>query len=281
MEQRIIEQAARLSPGQAVTGWAALRLWGAGLFDGVAADGRTALPVPIAVGSAGGLRQGRGALVLHDRLPAGDLVDVAGVPVTSVHRATFDAVRLTRDLWRAVAVLDTALGAALLTRDDFADWAGTRSGWNGITLVRAALPLSREWVRSPQETRLRLMVELGVGLGGLLVNHTVVGTATPGPGEVDLFDEEAGMVLEFDGADHRSPAQHRHDLAKEDAATDLSLVLARFTSADLRRPELVRHRVVSTRSRAAFLSEDERPWVVRPPGTRHNRVLGARLRAIR
>ncbi|QWZ08552.1 hypothetical protein KRR39_01370 [Nocardioides panacis] len=40
-EQRIVEQAARLPPGGAVTGWAACRLHGAAFFDGLHTDGRT------------------------------------------------------------------------------------------------------------------------------------------------------------------------------------------------------------------------------------------------
>jgi hypothetical protein len=51
-EQRIVEQAVRLRGG-AVTGWAALRLAGAAYFDGLAGDGRTRKPVPLAVGRGG------------------------------------------------------------------------------------------------------------------------------------------------------------------------------------------------------------------------------------
>ena len=44
VEQRIVEHGVRLRSG-AVTGWAALRLWGGGYFDGLDRDGRTPLPV--------------------------------------------------------------------------------------------------------------------------------------------------------------------------------------------------------------------------------------------
>ncbi len=49
VEQRIVEAAVRLKTG-AVTGWAALRLHRGGYFDGLARDGRTRLPVALAVG---------------------------------------------------------------------------------------------------------------------------------------------------------------------------------------------------------------------------------------
>src|SRR5215203_931560 len=66
VEQRIVEQGARLTRG-VVTGWAALRLLGGGYFDGLARDGRTRLPVPVAANG--------------DRLRPGPLLEVRRVVV--------------------------------------------------------------------------------------------------------------------------------------------------------------------------------------------------------
>src|SRR5690349_24568633 len=52
-EQRILEQAARLPGFGAVTGWAACRLLRANFFDGLAPDGSTPVPVPLALGRRG------------------------------------------------------------------------------------------------------------------------------------------------------------------------------------------------------------------------------------
>jgi hypothetical protein len=57
-EQRILEQSVRLPAGGAVTGWAALRLHRASFFDGLAGDGRTRFPVPLAVGRGSKMRGG-------------------------------------------------------------------------------------------------------------------------------------------------------------------------------------------------------------------------------
>ena len=48
VEQRILEAYAGAGPRAVVTGWAGLRLLGGGYFDGLASDGVTRLPVPIA-----------------------------------------------------------------------------------------------------------------------------------------------------------------------------------------------------------------------------------------
>lgn len=48
VEQRILEALAWAGPEAVATGWASLRLQGGGFFDGLARDGRTRLPVPIA-----------------------------------------------------------------------------------------------------------------------------------------------------------------------------------------------------------------------------------------
>ena len=58
-EQRILEQSMRLPAVGAVTGWAACRLHGAAFFDGLAPDGVTPLPVPLAVGPGGCIRASR------------------------------------------------------------------------------------------------------------------------------------------------------------------------------------------------------------------------------
>lgn len=125
------------------------------------------------------------------------------------------------------------------------------------------------------------MAELDLGIAGLLVNHSAVGLHGGGPGEVDLLDADAGMVLEYDGADHRTPERQTRDLAKEDGCRDVDLVLARFTAADLRNTALVCRRILATRARARFLPETDRTWFVRLPPPRTNEVFEERSGRIR
>ncbi len=198
---------------------------------------------------------------------------------TTVPRATFDAIRLSGDVESAVSVIDSVIGAGLMDLEDFAAWIGGRAGWKGIRLARQALPLAQFGVRSPFETKLRLAAH-ACGIKILLVNHIVSGPGTSDPGEVDLLDPEAGMVMEFDGADHRTAQQHRRDLEKEDGARRLGLVLARFTSSDLHRPTVVRDRIMSTRAEAQFAPPEARQWIAEPPAARRNRVFHRRLAGI-
>jgi len=91
VEQRIVEQGARLRRG-AITGWAALRLLGGGYFDGLAPDGRTPLPVPIAA-NGDRLTSGPHADVRRVAIDQADVVIRYGVRCAGPERALFDAVR--------------------------------------------------------------------------------------------------------------------------------------------------------------------------------------------
>lgn len=263
VEQRILDQAGRLVTGQAVTGWAALRLYGAGFCDGLASDGRQVLPVPLVIGPRGKTRQSTGARVLHDRLPDHDIQLCCGVPVTTPQRATFDAMRLSPGLWSAVAMLDTAVGAGIVGLGDMEQWIAGRAGWKGVRRARLAIPLGRHGVRSPRETWLRLFAELELGLPRLLVNHVIHAPGGRRIGEVDLLDATCGLVLEFDGADHRSAEQQAYDLAKQDALQELGLEVARFTGRDLHDRALVRARITARRAEAQ--RRHPGTWTAVPP----------------
>ena len=112
-EQRVIEQASRLPEGGAVTGWGALRLFGAAYFDGLERDGRTAIPVPL-VAARGSISQGIGSRVSYEPLDD-ELVMRAEVPCTDVARALFDEMRRPRDPRAAVVAMDLAAAAELIS----------------------------------------------------------------------------------------------------------------------------------------------------------------------
>lgn len=65
LKQRVLEQSVRVPTGGAVTGWAALRLHGAAFFDGLARDGRSPLPVPVAIRSRNNIRADGALTVLR------------------------------------------------------------------------------------------------------------------------------------------------------------------------------------------------------------------------
>ena len=74
-------------------------------------------------------------------------------------------------------------------------------------------------------------------------------------GYPDLLDVEAGLVGEYDGADHRGAHRHSKDVGREDLLRRHGLEVFRVTGPDLRVPGRVRARMLEARSRAKWLPE--------------------------
>lgn len=141
----------------------------------------------------------------------------------------------------------------------------THRSWRRSRRVEAALALASEVSRSPNETRTRLIWVLDARLSPPLVNQDVFTRSGRLVGVADLLDPFAGVVGEYDGADHRSARRHSRDVAREEAFRRLGLEYVKVTGPDLLRPSVVVDRMLSTRSRARFLPEAERPWTLEPP----------------
>lgn len=258
-EQRILEQSMRLPACGGVTGWAGCRLHGAAFFDGLARDGATRLPVPLAIGPAGRI-QTDGAITLSYReLPARERCVRHGIATVVPERALLDHLRAVGDSIEAVVGMDMALAARITDTESFASYA---AGHRSSDRAKAAWVLARcsEHSRSPYETRLRILLELEAGITGLLVNcpvHDEEGTLL---GIADLLDPEAGLVIEYDGADHRTPRQHARDIAKDEALREVGLEVLRVTSADLASPGRLADRALRALTRAEALPDWPRRW---------------------
>lgn len=272
-EQRILEQSVRLSVGGAVTGWAACRLHGAAFFDGLARDGETRLPIPLALGDRGRIRGDDRVVLTYHRLPDQERVTLQGIPTVIAERAVVDHLRLVGDPREVVVAIDMLAAAAVRSREQLAAYAaGLPRAERAV--MEWAIGLASEHSRSPNESRLRLVVVLDAGLPGPLVNCPVHDRAGRLLGIADLLDEEAGLAVEYDGADHRTARRHTRDVAKEAAFRRVGLEVARVTGADLLDPGLVVDRVREARSRAAFAPPARREWEARPPADDlHRRIL--------
>ena len=262
-EQRILEQSVRLGPTGAVTGWAGCRLHGAAFFDGLAADGRTPLPVPLVTGGTT-LRGDASVRVLRDQLSVDNVVVRHGIRTTRVERALFDAMRCA-DLREAVVAMDMAAAADLVSIRRTRHHLSTRTGSRGARRVARTLSLADEHSRSPNETRMRLVWVLDAGLPIPLVNQPVFDCDGRLLGIVDLLDEQAGLVGEYDGADHRTAARHSSDVAREDDLRSVGLEVFRVTGPDLPVPERVVTRMRAARRRARWTPAAERRWTIEPP----------------
>lgn len=281
-EQRIVEAAARLTDG-VVTGWAACRLHGATFFDGTRDGGRTRLPVPLVSTAPHQVRRCAGDDLRREQLAPADVTERHGIPCAAVPRATFDAMRWAPSVRAAVVALDMMCAARLTSLRRMAEYVGGKQGWTGVQKARDALALADEHAKSPPESRLRLVWQLDAGRGRPRVNpplFDVHGRLLCYP---DLIDPVIGVVGEYDGDDHRSPARHSDDVDRQARMADVHLEVFRVTGPDLgERGRLVRriesaYRRAERRTRAPL-------WTLRPPPgwTRDltlDQVLDARERA--
>ena len=263
----------RLPPGGAVTGWAACRLLGAAFFDGLDRDGETPLPVPLALGTTGRIRADERVVLCYHRLPDAECLIRHGIRTVVPARAVVDHVRLQDDPREAVVAIDMMAAAGLLSREHLAAYAATLRPQER-TLLEWAIDLASEHSRSPNEVRVRLVAELDAGLPRLLVNCPVHDLSGRLLGIADLLDVEAGLAIEYDGADHRTATRHTRDVAKEAAFRRVGLEVARVTGGDLPSDRPVVERVLEARARASFAAPEERRWVARPPADNlHQRLV--------
>jgi hypothetical protein len=264
-EQRILEVSMLLPKGGAVTGWGACRLWLASFFDGLLPDGATQRPVLLAVGPREHRRKRPGVAFSYDRLQPPEVVVRFGIPCTRQQRALFDEMRTAVDVREAVVAMDMMAAAQLTSIARTSEYLCTRERWNGVPQARRALSLASEHSASPNETRMRLIWELDAELPRPLVNRPVFDLCGRLLGIADLLDPVAGVVGEFDGADHRGARRHSSDVDREAGFRDHDLEFFRVTGPDIPDRARVVRRMLSSRSRAKWVPEGRRLWTIEPP----------------
>ena len=251
--------------GGAVTGWAALRLHEAAYFDG-RASGRER-PVPVALGSSNGRRRRPGVVWSHETLPADEVVTRHGLRVTSPVRALFDELRSTEDERDRVVAVHMALAAHVVRLDELVAHVAARSGSRRAGRARGAVELGRYGSRSPQESRLWLVWLRDAGFPEAGLNQMVFDRRENFVLCADLLDEEAGLVIEYDGDEHRFSRRRARDARRTDAAHDLGLELVTVVAEDLRDVPRLVERLRAARARSRFLEPEARAWTTTwPPG---------------
>ncbi len=262
-EQRILDAAGLMPSAGAVTGWAALRLREAAYFDGL--DTTASLrPVPLIAGSTG--RRDRPEVTWsYEQLPARDVQDLHGLRVATPLRALFDELRCLDDPRAAVVAADMALAAGILRLPEMTQYAAERSGWRRAHRAIAALEAARLGVRSPPETRLRLIWTCDAHLPPPGVNTMLFDLDGRLVGCADLFDADAGLVIEYDGAEHLRTRRRARDAARDEDCRALGLEYTRVVAPDLRNPALVVRRLHGARARSLFLPPEQRRWTTTWP----------------
>jgi very-short-patch-repair endonuclease len=263
-EQRAVEALSAVAGDGVLSGWAALYLLGAAYFDGVRRDG-TPDPVRVIVGPGPGRRTPRGVVLSYEMTRPEEVIDVAGLPVVTPERALFDLLRGPPHDREAVVAADMALASALVRLGELRGYVAARSTWRRARWAATALEHASHRSRSPQETRLRLVWTLDAGLPTPLLNQPVFTTQGEFVCIADLLDPEAGLVVEFDGAEHRKGERHAKDVARTERIRDVGLEITSVTGRDIDQRRLVVHRLLSARSRALFLPEARRRWTLETP----------------
>ncbi|HET7431141.1 MAG TPA: hypothetical protein VFJ89_06510 [Nocardioides sp.] len=264
VEQRILEGSVRLGDSGALTAWASLRWHGATFFDGTSDGGRTLLPVPLLLGM-GSVRPDPRVTISKAQLAPHELEVVAGMRCAIVERSLFDEIVRVGRLRPGVIAVEMAVAAGLIEVDEFAAYVRTRPAWTGIPLARKVVPLVDGHCRSPQEVRLHLVWRLDAALPPALCNRAVFDRHGTLLGYPDLFDPVAGVVGEYDGADHRDAARHQSDVAREALFRDHTLEYFTVVGPDLADLDLVVRRMRSARARASFLPPEACSWTLDPP----------------
>lgn len=263
VEQRILEQGARIKSYGAVTAWAALRWHGGTFFDGTSQGGREPLPVPLIVHSK--LRPDARFTLTEEQLACTEWSWVDGVPVTTVQRALFDEVRRIDSVREKANAISMAAAARLISVRLFAEYVAQRNAWTGVPGVRDAVALAVDGCRSPQEFRMYLCWRLDAGLPEPLLNREVYDLDGRLIGIPDLFDPEAGLVGEYQGEDHKDGKRHRDDVEREENFRDHGLEFFEVVGGDLSRRRLVVERMLNARRRAKFLPPESRAWTLETP----------------
>jgi hypothetical protein len=156
---------------------------------------------------------------------------VRGLPVTTLARTWADlAGQLGRE---DLAVLgDAILRTGRATLADLAAELEAVPRLRGLPLARRVLPLLESRVDSPMETRLRLLI-LDAGLPRPVVNRPVHDAAGGWIACPDLQYPRFRVAIEYEGEHHRTPAQQRKDIRRDEQYRDEGWTLIKVTYADV------------------------------------------------
>lgn len=264
VEQRIVEAGAVLPSYGGVTGWAALRWLGGAWFGGNEPDGLTPRDVWLAT-SCSDIRSQPGIRVSAEGLPPDEVIETDGLRTTTALRSVLFEMRYAPTLRRAVAALDMAAYSDLVSLGEMATYVEAHNGWTGIIQAREALAIADENAWSPQEVLARLIWTLDAELPRPRTNVPVFDRSGRLLGTPDLLDEEAGVIVEYDGAMHLAGQRRRSDRHREERFRDVGLEYVVLMSGDVSDRVGTAERMEAARRRARFAAESARLWTTRPP----------------
>jgi len=269
-DARIAIAAAALPDGVVVGGWAAARLHERNasavgpdghrleVFDGRTRSTDRSRPMErilVCAPRAARLSRAPDVRIFRSDVTPDEQCVIDDVPMTTPVRTAFDLSRLG-SLWPAVIALDRLRSLGVVDATDLDEMILTRRRWRGSARAQRALMLSDDRVESPRETILRLLW-MEASLPRPRCNAVILDAAGQFVARVDLLDEPAGVVGEYDGGFHSSAARRSADAFRQERLEVLGLVTIRATDADVESP--ARRGLWQGRLRAAYRRARERP----------------------
>lgn len=265
LEQRIVEAVAGCGSGAAATGWAGLAWARARWFGGLAPDGSTMLPVPVALGDRRTVRPRPGTTISEDWLFGCDVLEIDGLPITIAERSVAFEARRAESLLAAVRVIDMAAADDLVDLDSMAAYTARLSGRPGVRRLRRALELAEENAWSPPEVTMRIHWRREIPTARLLCNPPVFDRTGRHLLTPDLLDPAAGVAGEYDGLVHLEDGPRRRDLDRDALYRDLGIEPVTMMSAAQDDRDAFRARLQRAYRRTAARRDHDRPWTLDQP----------------
>ncbi len=187
-----------------------------------------------------------GVIVRRERISANEMVELGGLPVTSLARTAFDLARhLPRGL--AVSNLDALSAATGVVAADVTPLITTHKGARGVRQCRTALSLMDGGAQSPKESWLRLVL-IDAGLPRPVTQIRI--TDRNLVAYLDMGWEQLMVAVEYDGEQHRTDrSQYVKDIRRAEMASRLGWNVIRVINED--RPNLVVQRAREGLSRSS------------------------------
>jgi hypothetical protein len=258
--QRIVEAAAVLRPGEAVTGWAALHWLGGTWFEGATTSGELRA-VPLVAQRH--LIAQVGYSVSQEFLGPWEVMVVDGLAITLPVRSVVFEMRYAAWLGPAVEALDMACFSDLVSLAEVAAYLSGLGAVTGIPQAREAHEEGDENAWSPREVMMR-RVWIRSGLSRPLCNTPVFTLDGRHVGTPDLFDPASGLAGDYDGSLHLAGDQRARDVRREGDFRGVGLEYVTMVAADARNAAHFTGRLLNAHARA-LASTAPRRWTVEPP----------------
>ncbi|MBB1025641.1 MULTISPECIES: endonuclease domain-containing protein [unclassified Dietzia] len=232
---RLVRGAALWAPAGAVIGGLAAGLFHRERWYAPAAVGRGVDVYAVGTAPAPrGVRLRR----LRRALPAGHVVTIGGLRVTSAARTAVDVARWEFDDDAAIAKIDAVCNRSRISVSEVSALAESVRGLHGLRRVRGLLHWCDPRADSPPETRLRLLLvrsDLPDPTPQVAIRNEYgarIATA-------DLAYEAEMVAVFYDGEVHRGKDQWEYDARVNAELAELGWQVVRVTGSMLRNPRAV------------------------------------------